>query len=91
MRFADFLKADELFLATAITSQQMEEEPAAFASLEIQLAIVAGRLETVSHRLSPSCSVADETSCGPVSVPADPFPSHSVGGFLPYSKLCGND
>jgi hypothetical protein len=74
VRLADLVKADAFFLATAITSQQMEKEPATFASLELKLAIVAGRLESVSHRLSPSCSVADETSCGPVSVP-DPFPS----------------
>jgi hypothetical protein len=71
VRLADLVKADAFFLATAITSQQMEKEPATFASLELKLAIVAGRLESVSHRLSPSCSVADETSCGPVSVPRD--------------------
>jgi hypothetical protein len=87
VRLADLVKADAFFLATAITSQQMEKEPATFASLELKLAIVAGRLESVSHRLSPSCSVADETSCGPVSVPAlrtklaaDPFPSRSGQG-----------
>jgi hypothetical protein len=69
VRLADLVKADALFLATAITSEQMEKEPTAFACIEIQLAIAAGCLEAVPHCHSPSCSVAAETSCGPVSGP----------------------
>jgi hypothetical protein len=77
VRLADLVKADAFFLATAITSQQMEKEPATFASLELKLAIVAGRLESVSHRLSPSDPFPSPAALR-TKLAADPFPSRGA-------------